>query len=276
MKNFVDAKGNSIEVDLAVDSTTPGLMTNDDKTKLDGIEAGANKYVQPTSFPATMIAEDTGHKFITDAERTAWNAKAANIIATQTVNGLMSAADKTKLDGIATGANAYTHPTTHPASIIVQDASNRFVTDTEKATWNAKAGSAVATTTANGMMSAADKVLVNNCTYTTGGAITTGIWKKYGDGTLEIWGRSALEYTNELWSGTLSSSGFSYSIPFTVTLPVTAVGNISCTVTVESTNVTWADISSSTTTTFKYRLICPVPDKVYGAYIHWHVLGKWK
>lgn len=32
----------------------------------------------------------------------------------------------------------YTHPTTHPSSIIVQDSSNRFVTDTEKTTWNGK------------------------------------------------------------------------------------------------------------------------------------------
>lgn len=34
--------------------------------------------------------------------------------------------------------NNYTHPANHPPSIIIQDASNRFVTDTEKATWNAK------------------------------------------------------------------------------------------------------------------------------------------
>ncbi|MDQ6531283.1 tail fiber domain-containing protein [Flavobacterium sp. LHD-85] len=32
----------------------------------------------------------------------------------------------------------YTHPTTHAPSIIAQDASNRFVSDAEKATWNAK------------------------------------------------------------------------------------------------------------------------------------------
>jgi len=38
---------------------------------------------------------------------------------------------------LATLAN-YTHPTTHAPSIIAQDASNRFVSDTEKATWNAK------------------------------------------------------------------------------------------------------------------------------------------
>ena len=38
--------------------------------------------------------------------------------ATKTVAGLMSADDKSKLDGIATGANAYTHPASHPASMI--------------------------------------------------------------------------------------------------------------------------------------------------------------
>lgn len=38
--------------------------------------------------------------------------------ATTSANGLMSSGDKTKLDGIAAGANAYTHPSTHAASMI--------------------------------------------------------------------------------------------------------------------------------------------------------------
>ena len=63
---------------------------------------------------------------------------AAHADATVSVDGFMSAADKTKLDGIASSANNYTHPANHPASIITQDASNRFVTDAEKTTWNAK------------------------------------------------------------------------------------------------------------------------------------------
>lgn len=33
----------------------------------------------------------------------------------------------------------YTHPDTHPAGMIVQDATHRFVTDTEKSSWNAMA-----------------------------------------------------------------------------------------------------------------------------------------
>ena len=48
------------------------------------------------------ISDTTAH--ITAAERTAWNAKAETDTATSTANGLMSAADKKKLDGIATGA----------------------------------------------------------------------------------------------------------------------------------------------------------------------------
>jgi hypothetical protein len=61
----------------------------------------------------------------------------ANVVAAGAA-GFMTGADKTKLDGIATGANNYTHPANHAPSIITQDASNRFVTDAEKTTWNAK------------------------------------------------------------------------------------------------------------------------------------------
>ena len=42
---------------------------------------------------------------ITAAERTAWNAKASTSVATTSANGLMSKTDKSKLDGISSGAN---------------------------------------------------------------------------------------------------------------------------------------------------------------------------
>lgn len=35
-------------------------------------------------------------------------------------------------------ADGYTHPSTHEASIILEDATHRFVSDNEKTTWNAK------------------------------------------------------------------------------------------------------------------------------------------
>lgn len=59
--------------------------------------------------------------------------------ATTSKAGLMSSSDKSKLNGVAAGANNYAHPSSHPASVIIQDANNRFVTDLEKATWSGKA-----------------------------------------------------------------------------------------------------------------------------------------
>ena len=47
-------------------------------------------------------------------------------------------AEKQKLAGIEEGANKYIHPSTHPASMIVETSEKRFVSDIEKATWNAK------------------------------------------------------------------------------------------------------------------------------------------
>ena len=46
--------------------------------------------------------------------------------------------EKTKLSTIEEGANKYIHPSTHPASMIVETSEKRFVSDIEKATWNAK------------------------------------------------------------------------------------------------------------------------------------------
>lgn len=54
--------------------------------------------------------------------------------------------EKTKLSGIAENANNYVHPNTHAPSIIEQDENNRFVTDAEKITWNAKQGALVSGT----------------------------------------------------------------------------------------------------------------------------------
>lgn len=45
---------------------------------------------------------------------------------------------KTKLEGIAENANLYVHPETHPAYMIEQSPAYRFITDTEKATYQAK------------------------------------------------------------------------------------------------------------------------------------------
>ena len=72
-------------------------------------------------------------KGLIDSLTTKVNAKADTTAVTQSANGLMTAADKKKLDGIATGANKYTHPSTHAASMITEDSTHRFLTDNERA-----------------------------------------------------------------------------------------------------------------------------------------------
>ena len=156
----------------ATQSTT-GLMSAEDKEKLDGIAEGANNYMHPSTHAASMITQDSTHRFVTDVEKQTyadkytknevdnklsaletkidwkesvdtyddiettypnpvdgwtvnvkdtdityrydgenWIAISANSIplATTSVDGRMSKTDKAKLDGIASGANKYTHP----------------------------------------------------------------------------------------------------------------------------------------------------------------------
>lgn len=73
-------------------------------------------------------------------------------VVTDSLKGYMTPELKKKLDGIANGANNYVHPSSHPASMIAQDATHRFVSDTEKNTWNGKASTSLVSTTANGLM----------------------------------------------------------------------------------------------------------------------------
>lgn len=122
------------------------VMTAEERTKLAGIESGANNYSHPSTHPATMITglsdvavsgsyddlsdkptsmTPTAHTHaqseITGLE-TALSGKSntnhTHTAASTSVAGFMSAADKTKLNGIAANANAYTHPSTHAASMI--------------------------------------------------------------------------------------------------------------------------------------------------------------
>lgn len=91
-----------ISTDDLVSTSTDGLMTTSDKVKLDGIEEGANKYVHPSNHAATIITEDSTHRFVTDTEKSTWNAKASTAVATTSSNGLMSKEDKASLADILT------------------------------------------------------------------------------------------------------------------------------------------------------------------------------
>ena len=90
---------------------------------------------------------------VTAGKMAAWNAKADKAAATQKSDGLMSAADKRKLDTVEAHAkDVDVDDTLSPVSTAA------IMNKTVTAALNTKAGTAVATTSANGLMSSADKV----------------------------------------------------------------------------------------------------------------------
>ena len=181
-----------------------GSITKDERTKLAGIEAGAQK----NRTIASKIEAETGS--VNDKSMTPLRVKEAILKlaplpakATSTLDGLMSKEDKSKLDGVASGANNYTHPVTHPPEIISQNTTNRFVTDSEKASWNAKASTTLATNTTDGLMSKEDKSKLDTTMVTiihgTDASATrpTGAKSVYWIGTVEP--TNAMD--NDMWIG---------------------------------------------------------------------------
>lgn len=117
-------------------------------TEQDFINSLAAGGIDLSSYLTELEASELYLTAETDPTVPAW-AKAASkpTYGVAEITGLQTALDNKVDDSqVLTNvpANAkftdtvYTHPATHPASIITQDASNRFVTDTEKSTWNAK------------------------------------------------------------------------------------------------------------------------------------------
>jgi len=178
-------------------ASNDGLMAKGDKGKLDGIAVGAevnqnafgNILVGSTTIAAdtktdtltfvagtnvTLTPDATNDKLTIAAKDTTYAA------ATQSVAGLMSAADKKKLDGVATGAevnqNAFSNILVGSTTIaadtktdtltfvagtnvtLTPDATNDKLTIAAKDTTYAAATQSVA-----GLMSAADKKSVDYC-----------------------------------------------------------------------------------------------------------------
>ncbi|MBQ9565561.1 MAG: hypothetical protein IJU98_08245 [Synergistaceae bacterium] len=122
-----------------------------------------------STFTVPQVANDTKGHVTTLTSRTI---TIPNATATASAAGLMSAADKSKLDGIATGATKYTHPSytartgkptanatpafggTFQVSQITTDATGHVTGVTDR---TITIPNATATTSAAGLMSATDK-----------------------------------------------------------------------------------------------------------------------
>ncbi len=106
----------TLALDNVVTTTSNGLMSSSDKSKLDGIAENANNYTLPTASTTTLGGIKVGTNLsisdgVLSSKDTTYSA------ATQSANGLMSSTDKTKLDGIDTGANKYTLPTADASTL---------------------------------------------------------------------------------------------------------------------------------------------------------------
>jgi hypothetical protein len=93
----------------AVTTSVNGFMSAADKTKLDGIAAGAQVNVGTNIGTGTVTTTAVP---LTSSTGTGTTLNAA----TTSLAGVMSSADKTKLDGIATGATTNTAYTSTPAA----------------------------------------------------------------------------------------------------------------------------------------------------------------
>ena len=117
-----------------VESATPGMMLPEDKNKLDGIENNANNYSLPTASSTTKggitlgysqnnknypVALDNSGKAYVNVPWTDTNTTYG--LATSTNDGLMSRADKVKIDGIDT---TYAKKNEAVMNIDVQESEN--------------------------------------------------------------------------------------------------------------------------------------------------------
>jgi hypothetical protein len=100
----VSITGGSVATSTITDATASakGLATSTQITKLDAIEASAD---------VTDTTNVTSAGALMDSEL-------AGIAAVKATTGTFLTADQTKLDGIATSANNYSHPATHLASML--------------------------------------------------------------------------------------------------------------------------------------------------------------
>lgn len=184
-----------------------GLSTNDytttEKNKLAGIAEGANKYSLPTASSSTLGGIKVGTNLsissgVLSATNTTYSA------ATTSTAGLMSASDKTKLDGVATGANKYVLPTATSTTLGGVKVDTALSTASSNPVQNkavtAKINNIVTDTTSEiaaivnnyGSKNLANAALIPD---QTAGGITR---KNNGDGSITYSGTSTLTYTTYL------------------------------------------------------------------------------
>lgn len=228
--------------------TQAGAQTKANTAETNAKSYADSKFSQ-VSYPVTSVNSKTGAISLSSSDvgaaplsHVGSGGTAHSAVVANGANGFMSGADKAKLDTVATNANNYVHPTgdgnSHvpvtgttnankvlkagatansaawgivAASEVTQDASNRFVSDTEKSTWNAKAPTTVVTTSANGLMSSSDKSKLDGIQAGAQVNTVTSVNSKTGAVTLnasDVGATSTTDFaTHEAEDATLTTKG---------------------------------------------------------------------
>ena len=122
-KTKLNSSYTSAQVDTAISAAINGLM-NGAPGALDTLKELADAMGNDPNFAATLT-----NKLATKVDKVTGKGLSTEDFTTALL---------IKLNGIAAGANAYIHPSSHPANMITEDATHRFATDTEKSSWNSR------------------------------------------------------------------------------------------------------------------------------------------
>lgn len=165
-------KSNTDHTHSVATQSANGFLSSADKTKLDGISAGANKITVDTAISATST-NPVQNKIISSALASKSDTGHTHDIATTTANGFMSSTDKTKLDGIADNANNYELPTATKSTLggVIVGSNINVATD---GTISVSTGD----TKTAGVVTLQDSINTSTSTAATPNAVNTAVNKK--------------------------------------------------------------------------------------------------
>jgi phage gp45-like len=157
LKRGLSTNISSLQLDtgeLAVTTDTGELYVGDKDKHVVKINENTTYTLTKSGSTITLKGSDGSTQTVSDSNTT-YSA------ATQSANGLMSSTDKTKLDGIATGANNYSLPTASSSTLGgVKVGTNLSISNGVLSATDTKYSAA--TTSAAGLMSASDKSKLNS------------------------------------------------------------------------------------------------------------------
>lgn len=173
-----------------------------------------------------------------------------DVIQCDSLHRFFSDSERLKLKGIAAGANNYTHPTSHPASMIAEGVNKRFMTDAERTSL-----SSLETYAKKDFSNITSKSMGQNGYY------------KLPDGLLVQWGYSSTSGRNK----TIYLPHSFYDTTYKVMIAM-------CRISDNTTNLT-SDVYTKNVSSFSMFGLYHATDTNNGAYSYgfdWIAVGRWK